>query len=132
MEWETEGPLPWIDETQGPAAVALRLVDGEPVAASACMADDSGFVRFEWPDKYSWLSEVPALGHPGVMKKPAKHPQAKTTKSSSEKKLVHSRAYHKAKAIYMKQCHDEDKTFDADACKAFARAQAQAAVQALA
>ena len=128
-----EGPGPWMDESMGPGGKAVRLLDGDAVPASNCVADGSGFVRFEWADGFSWLSEVPVLGYPGltkmtgVMKKPGA--MKEVAKSIHEKKLLYSRGYHQAVTKFKKDCKMKEVQFDPEACKAYARVEASAAVQ---
>ena len=124
---------------------AVRLVDGDIVPASSCVGDESGFVRCQWDDEFTWLSEIPALGYPGfakvvVSKKPAaakeaiisKKPSTRKEPISNEKKLAHSKAYHRAVTVFKQRSKMEGKDFDSEACKAFARAEAAAAVQRMA
>jgi hypothetical protein len=95
----------------------LIQADGEGVAASSVLPDDSGFMVCHFPNGHRWVTHVPILefnlasGPEGVLargaprlvtKKPAGKPGGNPAATvgprgkpkSSPKHLAHSRAYH--------------------------------------
>ena len=107
--------------------------DKEMTTDNKYIDDDTGMLGFLFPDGHRWVSSLPALGNmcekqaevmlskrlpkskaaPNVVKRPA----------GSSKKLVYSKAYHKALSVLKK-----DPSCDLTLAKASARSAAKQAV----
>lgn len=124
------GPAPkyWYDESRDQAfklAGALELAAGRP------FMDSNGYASFPFPDGDVWRSSIPAVGvvaetgHDpvNVKKRPAGSGQ------TAEQKLVFSRAYHKARQVYGKQCKDAGVPEDPERSKFLGRQAGKLALQ---
>lgn len=119
-------------------AVAM-YPDGKVATATSHVSMGNGFAKFYFEDGSEWASTIPALSltPSQPMKKPAacnKRPAAEVPVDggkafkSSEAHRSYSKAYHKAKSAYIKQCKVDGVEADMGVARERGKTAAQAAV----
>ena len=95
-----------------------QTVDGSMVTEK--WSSHQGFAKWEFPDGSSWISEVPVLMLPSnsALAKPA---GSSSSASSAQKKLEHSRVYHKALVAFKQKCKQDSVPYNHEKAKAAAR-----------